>query len=102
MHSLWVYSTTSISGYRVTSQKLIRGGKEREIRNAHRLIRSGVLEWGELAFLRGLPLVIVLAAVALIIEKTQFLARADAKHPLHQAQGDGEDLGRRAAVHPRA
>ena len=27
----WVYSTTSISGYRVTSQKLIRGGKEREI-----------------------------------------------------------------------
>ena len=44
-------STTSISGYRVTSQKLIRGGKEREIRNAHRLIRSGVLEWGELAFL---------------------------------------------------
>ena len=26
----WVYSTTSISGYRVTSQKLIRGGKERE------------------------------------------------------------------------
>ena len=31
MHSLWVYSTTSISGYRVTSQKLIRGGKEREI-----------------------------------------------------------------------
>ena len=78
----WVYSTTSISGYRVTSQKLIRGGKEREIRNAHRLIRSGVLEWGELAFLRGLPLIIVLAAVSLIIEKTQFLARADAKHPL--------------------
>lgn len=78
-------------------------GKERETRNAHRIIRSGVLEWGELAFLRGLPLVIVLAAVALIIEKTQFLARADAKHPLlHQAQGDGEDLGRRAAVHPRA
>ena len=30
MHSSWVYSTTSISGYRVTSQKLIRGGKERE------------------------------------------------------------------------
>ena len=82
MHSSWVYSTTSISGYRVTSQKLIRGGKEREIRDAHRLIRSGVLEWGELAFLRGLPLVIVLAAVALIIEKTQFLARADAKRPL--------------------
>lgn len=103
MHSSWVYSTTSISGYRVTSQKLIRDGKERETRNAHRIIRSGVLEWGELAFLRGLPLVIVLAAVALIIEKTQFLARADAKHPLlHQAQGDGEDLGRRAAVHPRA
>ena len=82
MHSSWVYSTTSISGYHVTSQKLIRGGKEREIRNAHRLIRSGVLEWGELAFLRGLPLVMVLAAVALIIEKTQFLARADAKQPL--------------------
>ena len=71
MHSSWVYSTTSISGYRVTSQKLIRGGKERETRNAHRIIRSGVLEWGELAFLRGLPLVIVLAAVALIIEKTR-------------------------------
>ena len=44
MHSSLVYSTTSISGYRVTSQKLIRGGKEREIRNARRLIRSGVLE----------------------------------------------------------
>ena len=52
MHSLWVYSTTSISGYRVTSQKLIRpslsdrthlGVAKRRLVHRIRLIRKQII-----------------------------------------------------------
>lgn len=79
MHSSWLYYITGISGYAIAGQKLIRNGREREIKNAERLIRCGALEWGELAFLAGCPVVVALAAMDLIIEETQFLADQDEK-----------------------
>ena len=79
MHSSWLYYTTGISGYAIASQKLIRSGREREIKNAARLIRCGVLEWGELAFLARCPVVIALAVLDLILKETQFLADNDEK-----------------------
>ena len=79
MHSSWLYYITGISGYVVASQKLIRNGREREIKNADRLIRCGVLDWGELAFLAGCPVVVALTVIELILKETQFLADQDEK-----------------------
>lgn len=82
MHSSWLYYTTGISGYVVVSQKLVRNGKERAVKDAARLIRCGVMDWGELAFLSGCPLLVALAVIALIIKETEFLADRDKKHAL--------------------
>ena len=79
MHSSWVYYITGISGYVVASQKLIRNGKERMIKNAARLIRCGVLEWGGLAFLADCPVIIALTILDLILKETQFLAAQNEK-----------------------
>ena len=90
MHSSWLYYITGISGYAVESQKLVRKGKERLIRNAARLARCGVLEWGELAFLAGSPVVVALAVIALILRETRSLADRDEK-PAARAKSRSRD-----------
>ena len=90
MHSSWLYYITGISGYAVESQKLVRKGKERLIRNAARLARCGVLEWGELAFLAGCPVVVALAVIALILRETRSLADRDEK-PASRAKSRSRD-----------
>ena len=78
MHSSWLYSITSISGYVVESQKLVRNGKELDVRNAQKLVRA-CRESGELLSLIGeRPIELILAIIGIILDDTAQFASHDA------------------------
>lgn len=78
MHSSWLYYITGISGYVVESQTLVRNGKERRIRDAHKLIRAyrETIRLG--GFLTGdCPIELVLGFIDIILKQTAFLDTPD-------------------------
>ena len=78
MHSSWLYSITSISGYVVESQKLVRNGKERDVKNAQKLIRACRESSELLGLIREWPIELILAFIGIILDATAQFASQDA------------------------
>ena len=78
MHSSWLYSITSISGYVVESQKLVRNGKERDVKNAQKLIRACRESSELLGLIWEWPIELLLAFIGIILDATAQFASHDA------------------------
>jgi transposase len=98
MHTSTLYYTTGISGYEVTSQKVVRTGRdgkrrERRVSNAARLVCAAMYHFEELGWLAERSVSFVLAMVALVDKATASLASGDKPEPARRkSRADGVEI----------
>lgn len=66
-----------IVGFQMVGQRIERHGRSREIRNVHVLARTGTLDVSDLTFILDKPVVIMLALLAYVLERTAAYAVND-------------------------